>query len=108
MRKIFATAIATSMIAAASIAATPASAGGFGLYVGGYGWGGGYHHGWGHHYAPEIYVDVEPSYSEPVYAETAGDPHTAWCIDRFQTYDPQTDLYFYAPGKQRHCNSPYN
>ncbi|MHA1158797.1 MAG: hypothetical protein ACTSP2_08655 [Alphaproteobacteria bacterium] len=34
--------------------------------------------------------------------------HVQWCEDRFQTYDTTTDLYYYAPGKQRHCASPYS
>ena len=34
--------------------------------------------------------------------------HVNWCESRYQTYDRSTDLYFYKPGQQRRCRSPYS
>jgi hypothetical protein len=101
MRKIFAAAIATTVIAAASVAATaPASAGSFNLHIGGFGWGNPYYGG---------YYTPAPVYVAPAPVYTGGwQAHVNWCSNHYVTYNPATDLYFYAPGKQKHCNSPYN
>jgi hypothetical protein len=100
MRKIFAAAIATTVIAAASVAATaPASAGSFNLHIGGFGWGAPYYGGY---YPAPVVVAPAPVYGNSWQA------HVNWCSSHYVTYNPSTDLYFYAPGKQRHCNSPYN
>lgn len=34
--------------------------------------------------------------------------HVHWCKNRYQTYNASTNLYYYAPGLQRHCVSPYS
>lgn len=34
--------------------------------------------------------------------------HVHWCQARYRTYNKYTDLYYYVPGKQRHCQSPYH
>ena len=34
--------------------------------------------------------------------------HVHWCESRYRTYNRYTDLYFYEPGKQRRCRSPYS
>ncbi len=34
--------------------------------------------------------------------------HVRWCEANFKTYNRYTDMYYYKPGKQRRCNSPYN
>ena len=104
------TASAATLLTIASIAAStaPASAGsvyfGFG---GGHGpWFDGYDP-WDNHsgYNSGIYVDVSPVIVD---GGSDWDAHVDWCEDQYQTYDPSTDLYFYAPGKQKRCNSPYN
>ena len=100
MRKIVATAVATSLIAAASVAATtaPASAG---FYFGlGHGFGFHGYHGYG--YTPHVYVEA-PVYDED---DSGWDQHAAWC-SRYKTWDEDTNLYYYAVGKQRPCISPY-
>lgn len=109
MRKILATATATAVIAGAAVATTaaPANAGGlsFGFGWGHHGWG---HHGWGHpwHRRHGFDVVVEVPITE-TYVETE-DAHTRWCEETFRTYDPVTNLYFYKPGKQRECISPFS
>lgn len=94
MRKILATAFATTLIAAASVAATtPANAISFHFGVGGFGY---------HHYAPHVYVEapvVYDSYSD-------WDLHADWC-SKYKTWNPKTNLYYYVPGKQKPCISPY-
>ncbi len=110
MRKILAAAIATTMIAAASVAATtaPANAGNFSVHIGGWshgGWGPGWHPGgWGYNaYAPVHVVPVTPTY----HVGGGLTPHQQWCVGNFKTYDLNTNLYFYAIGKQKPCVSPY-
>lgn len=39
---------------------------------------------------------------------SGGSSHVNWCLNRYRTYNPRTNLYYYVPGRQRHCNSPYN
>jgi hypothetical protein len=34
--------------------------------------------------------------------------HVSWCESRYQTYNPHTNLYYYKPGLQKHCVSPYS
>ena len=34
--------------------------------------------------------------------------HVSWCQSRYRTYNRSTDLYFYKPGQQRRCRSPYS
>lgn len=34
--------------------------------------------------------------------------HIHWCKSHYKTYNPDTDLYYYAPGLQRQCVSPYS
>lgn len=34
--------------------------------------------------------------------------HIQWCEAKYRTYNRHTDLYYYKPGKQRHCRSPYS
>ncbi|HEX9905552.1 MAG TPA: hypothetical protein VGA77_11360 [Propylenella sp.] len=109
MKRIMATGVATLVTAMIVVAASsPANAShrkhiyfGFG---GAHGWG---HHGWDPH--GQVYIDLTPP--APVYVAPApvyGNAHVQWCAGAYVTYNPATNLYFYAPGKQRHCDSPYN
>ncbi len=110
MRKILAAAIATTLIAAASVAVTAAPANAGGIYVGIGGWGSGWGPGYGYygyHHPRVVAVPVyEDDYDD---YDTGGLPeaHVDWCDDHYQTYDEDTNLYFYKPGKQRQCVSPY-
>lgn len=35
------------------------------------------------------------------------DPHVAWCLNRYRTYNPATNTYFARPGVPAVCYSPY-
>ncbi len=35
------------------------------------------------------------------------DPHVAWCLGHYRTYDPATNTYFRRPGVPAVCYSPY-
>jgi hypothetical protein len=65
-------------------------------------------------YGGGITIEV-PVYEEPDDDEdeddddySGGGDHEDWCDNQYQTYDRGTNLYYYAPGKQRECNSPYD
>jgi len=107
MRKLLATAAATAVIAVASVAATtaPASAG-FYFGVGGFG-PHGYHHHHGYGYGGGVVVEV-PVYEEYDASGVRYDRHVEWCGDHYKTYDEDTNLYFYKPGLQRECVSPFS
>jgi hypothetical protein len=53
-----------------------------------------------------IVVEIDPEDYVMDGDEDDDDYHVTWCKNHFQTYDEDTDMYFYAPGKQKHCNSP--
>jgi hypothetical protein len=113
MKKLLATAAVTTFIALASIAATsaPASAGGisFGTSFGGFDFDDdGY--GWDDDSDFEISIEV-PSYDDEDEDEdddgSYPSAHTDWCDNHYQTYDEDSNLYFFKPGKQTQCVSPY-
>jgi hypothetical protein len=99
MRTILAT-TAAAMVALASLAATPASAGNFNftLGVGGFGPGFGYGPGWGGGiYTPGIYVQPQNNWNA----------HVNWCFNhKGGTYNPNTNMYF-KNGQWKYCNSPF-
>ena len=33
--------------------------------------------------------------------------HVRWCVKRYKTYDPATNLYFRSPGVPAFCHSPF-
>jgi len=93
-----------------AVTTAPAQAGGisFGFGGGDYGWDSDY--GWDDDDYGGIVVEIDP---EDFIVEEDDDDdddddssHVSWCKRQYQTYDEDTDMYFYAPGKQRHCNSP--
>lgn len=106
MRKILALGAAAAFAAfSLTMTAVPASAGGIS-----FGFGGG---DWDDDYGGGIVLefDTEDMYVPEVEYETdydSDDRHTDWCESQYQTYDEDTDLYFYAPGKQRQCISPWS
>jgi hypothetical protein len=51
--------------------------------------------------------DYDEDDDEDDYSGGGGD-HADWCDERYQTYDRSTNLYYYAPGKQRECDSPHD
>lgn len=56
-----------------------------------------------------IYDDDDNDYEDDDdYDGGYGNDHVTWCKNHYQTYDEDTDLYYYAAGKQRHCNSPHD
>jgi hypothetical protein len=107
MRKILVTG-AAALFATLAIAAMPATASAGGVSFGvGYGWGGGYYGGW-HPYHNHVYVQVPVVVDDYNDDESDWDMHVEWCEDHYQTYDEDTNLYFYKPGKQKACVSPYS
>jgi len=35
------------------------------------------------------------------------DDHINWCLNRYRSYDPRTDLFFGYDGRYHRCRSPY-
>lgn len=98
MKKIVVTSVA-AVVTAVAVAASAVPANAFSV---GFSFGGGYgYHGGGVYVDAPVYVHPRPSYY-------SSDPHVEWCLSRYRTYNPATDLYFYKPGKQRYCISPYS
>jgi len=112
MRKILVTASA-ALFATLAVAALPTSASAGGISVGfGYGYGGynddwyDYHHG----VVVEVPIVVEDDDYDDYddYDDEDSDAHTEWCEENYKTYDEDTNLYFYKPGKQKECVSPFS
>lgn len=103
MRKIVTFGIA-AVFATLPLAMTtiPANAGGISFGFGGIGHHY-YHDGW---YDSGIVIEVEPEDMDD--EDTDWEKHVSWCDDQFETYDEDTDMYFYASGKQKHCISPWS
>lgn len=67
---------------------------------------------------PPIYVRprvqrriyVEPPPPSPVYRPRpfASRRHIEWCLDRYRSYNPRTDLYMARRNVYRHCISPFS
>ncbi len=36
-----------------------------------------------------------------------GRPHVQWCLSRYRSYNPRTDLWLGNSGRHYRCNSPY-
>ena len=54
---------------------------------------------------PRVYHRAPRRHFQHGYGQNA---HVQWCSWRYRTYNPYTNLYFYRPGRQRHCISPYS
>jgi hypothetical protein len=110
MKKLLATGVAT-LFAATLLAATavPASAGGFSIGIG----AGGYDSDddWDDDWDDDSDIVIEvPTYTEDDDDddEEMNSDHREWCENEYKTYDAETNLYYYAVGKQRECDSPYS
>lgn len=53
-----------------------------------------------------IYVDPAPDYPEPV--RVLSRAHVRWCLQRYRSYNPRTDLYLARKNVYRRCISPYS
>lgn len=61
--------------------------------------------------APGVYVQPAPTYvapQQPVYVQPGYNAHQQWCLQRYRSYNPQTDTYLSTSGVYKYCNSPYN
>lgn len=34
--------------------------------------------------------------------------HTRWCLNRYNSYNPRTDMYLSFSGRYKYCSSPYS
>jgi hypothetical protein len=110
MRKIATLGVA-AVFAALSFATitAPAQAGGISFGFGGYDDDFGYDNDWDDDYGGGVYVEIDPDdYVVEDDSDDGDDRHTAWCESHYQTYDEDTDMYFYAAGKQKRCISPWS
>jgi hypothetical protein len=121
MKRVLATSVAT-VLSAVLFAAAPAPviAGGVSFEFGGgdydvdpFDYGGGYDYDDDDDDDSGITIQIEPPDVDVDEDDDDGDDdeddlHVAWCHNHYQTYDESTNLYYYAIGKQRECNSPYD
>jgi len=110
MKKLVTLGLAAAFAALSFTAATaPAQAGGISFGFGGYSDDWGYDHWDDDYYGGGVYVEIDPDdYDDDDYGGSDWDKHVSWCENHFQTYDEDTDMYFYKPGKQKHCDSPWS
>jgi hypothetical protein len=65
---------------------------------------------------PRVYVQPAPTYVvpqggvyvQPGYGQAGFSAHQQWCMQRYRSYNIQTDTYVSNSGIIRYCNSPYN
>ena len=105
MKKLLATGFA--IVAAATVAITAAPASAFSI-----GFGSDFGHGdWDDHYWHDdgVYIEFDVDDYDYDYDDSYSnwDAHVDYCEERYQTYDPDTNLYYYAVGEQTECDSPY-
>lgn len=53
-----------------------------------------------------IYIDPAPDYPEPV--RVLSRSHVRWCLNRYRSYNPRTDLYLARRNVYRRCISPFS
>ncbi|MBB4066427.1 BA14K family protein [Gellertiella hungarica] len=53
-----------------------------------------------------IYVEPPPVYRERV--QVMPRAHVRWCLERYRSYNPRTDLYLARKNVYRRCISPYS
>jgi hypothetical protein len=58
--------------------------------------------------APGVYVQPAPVYQQPGYVQPGYNAHQQWCLQRYRSYNPQSDTYLSTSGVYKYCNSPYN
>jgi hypothetical protein len=74
----------------------------------------------GLYYAPNVFIGAAPYYgdyggyydgygfAEGGYAADSNDEHVTWCMDRYRSYNPETDSFMGYDGYQHPCNSPFD
>ncbi|MCF1447315.1 BA14K family protein [Agrobacterium vitis] len=48
-----------------------------------------------------------PGYYRPAPPPQVSNRHIRWCMDRYRSYDPQTNRYIAGDGRMRVCRSPF-
>jgi hypothetical protein len=43
----------------------------------------------------------------PLLPEARGSAHISWCLNRYRSYNPATDMFFGFDGRYHRCRSPY-
>ena len=43
----------------------------------------------------------------PLLPQARGNAHVNWCLNRYRSYNPATDMYFGFDGMHHRCRSPY-
>ena len=103
MRKLLATGFA--ILAAATVAVTAAPASAFSI---GFGTDFGYGDWDDHHWHDDgVYIEFDVDDYDYDDSYSSWDAHVEYCEERYQTYDPDTNLYYYAVGQQTECDSPH-
>jgi hypothetical protein len=54
------------------------------------------------------YYDDDYGYAEGGDATGVNDEHVAWCMDRYRSYDQESDSFMGYDGYQHPCNSPFD
>lgn len=105
IRKATSAALAVAMAAAIAGSATPAAAGGkeAGAFIGGLLLGGALTA------QRPVYAQPAPVYVQPapVYVQPGYSAHQQWCMQRYRSYNPSTNIYYIRRGVPAYCNSPY-
>ncbi|MUO80494.1 BA14K family protein [Agrobacterium vitis] len=52
-------------------------------------------------------VPPPPGYYRPAPPPRVSNRHIRWCMDRYRSYDPQTNRYIAGDGRMRVCRSPF-
>ena len=59
-------------------------------------------------YSYPFWATGVPIYTYDKYDYEFDDPHVAYCLDKYRSYDPATDTYLAYSGRFRRCRSPYS
>jgi BA14K-like protein len=62
---------------------------------------------WNYGYAYNYYGYPRVHVHVSTYARGSYSDHVQWCLNRYRSYNPQTDTYTGYDGYQHRCNSPY-
>lgn len=55
-----------------------------------------------------VVIEIDPEDFEVDTDDGDTDRHVEWCEEHYTTYNEDTDMYFYKPGKQKRCISPFS
>ena len=53
------------------------------------------------------YYDYDDGYNDDYGFAGFGSEHVRWCLNRYRSYNPRTNLWRAYSGKKYQCNSPY-